>query len=63
MSAQNGVAQAIFEVAEEGIDAAGQDSLAALRLAEMRDFYSYMFRELPALIERWQAERRQQGTR
>nr|WP_192757170.1 MarR family transcriptional regulator [Actinopolymorpha pittospori] len=63
MSAQNGVVQAMFEVAEEGIQAAGQDSLAAMRLAEMRDFYSYMFSELPALIERWQVERRQRETR
>ncbi|GAA0961209.1 GbsR/MarR family transcriptional regulator [Actinocorallia libanotica] len=57
MSTQNTVVQAMFEAADEGIAAAGRDTLAARRLAEMRDFYSFMFRELPTLVDRWQAER------
>ena len=57
MSAQNGMMQAMFEAAEQGIAAAGEGSLAARRLAEMRDFYGFMFRELPALVDRWRAER------
>ncbi|MEU4820315.1 MarR family transcriptional regulator [Actinomadura sp. NPDC023710] len=57
MSSQNGLVQAMFEAADQGIQAAGEDSPAARRLAEMRDFYGFMFRELPALIDRWQAER------
>lgn len=57
MSAQNSVVQAMFQAADEGIQAAGEDSLAAHRLGEMRDFYAFMFRELPALIDRWHAER------
>jgi DNA-binding transcriptional regulator GbsR (MarR family) len=57
MSTQNGTVQAMFEAADQGIKAAGADSPAARRLAEMRDFYGFMFRELPALIERWRTER------
>ncbi|TDD85130.1 MarR family transcriptional regulator [Actinomadura darangshiensis] len=57
MSAQNGVVQSMFEAADEGIAAAGPDTPAARRLAEMRDFYGFMFSELPALVDRWRAER------
>ncbi len=57
MSAQNGVVKAMFEAADQGIAATGPDSAAARRLGEMRDFYGFMFRELPALVERWRAER------
>lgn len=57
MSTQNGMVQAMFEAADQGIAAAGRDSVAARRLEEMRDFYGFMFRELPALVERWRAER------
>ncbi|GLY86698.1 GbsR/MarR family transcriptional regulator [Actinoallomurus iriomotensis] len=57
MSTQNGMVQAMFKAADQGIAAAGRDSVAARRLEEMRDFYDFMFRELPALVERWRAER------
>ncbi|GAA2359594.1 GbsR/MarR family transcriptional regulator [Dactylosporangium salmoneum] len=57
MSSQNGLVQAMFEAADEGIKAAGGESPAGRRLAEMRDFYGFMFRELPALVERWRTER------
>ncbi|SCE67687.1 MarR family protein [Micromonospora viridifaciens] len=57
MSTQNGMVKSMFEAADQGIAAAGKDSPAARRLAEMRDFYGFMFRELPALVERWRAER------
>lgn len=57
MSSQNGVVQAMFEAAEEGVRVAGADTPAGRRLNEMRDFYEFMFRELPALIDRWKAER------
>ncbi|MBO2456843.1 GbsR/MarR family transcriptional regulator [Actinomadura violacea] len=57
MSAQNGMVQAMFEAADQGIEAAGPDSPAARWLAEMRDFYGFMFREMPALIERWRTGR------
>ncbi|TDD34225.1 MarR family transcriptional regulator [Actinomadura sp. KC06] len=57
MSAQNGMVQAMFEAADRGIEAAGPDNPAARRLEEMRDFYGFMFREMPALIERWRVGR------
>jgi DNA-binding transcriptional regulator GbsR (MarR family) len=63
MSAQNGMVKAMFQAADEGIEAAGENSHAARRLTEMRDFYAFMFRELPALIDRWRAERRTEPTR
>lgn len=57
MSAQNGMIQAMFQAADDGIKAAGEHTRVIGRLTEMRDFYTYMFRELPALIDRWRAER------
>jgi DNA-binding MarR family transcriptional regulator len=57
MSAQNGMVQAMFEAADDGITAAPPASRAAQRLTDMRDFYAFMFRELPALIDRWRAQR------
>ncbi|MFG3703155.1 GbsR/MarR family transcriptional regulator [Micromonospora sp. NPDC047670] len=57
MSTQNGMVQAMFEAADHGIAAADTDTPAARRLAEMRDFYGFMFRELPALVDRWWAAR------
>ncbi|MFB4317671.1 GbsR/MarR family transcriptional regulator [Actinomadura sp. 21ATH] len=58
MSSQNGMVQAMFEAADRGIEAAGPGTPAARRLDEMRDFYGFMFREMPALIDRWRAGRR-----
>ncbi|WP_433281618.1 GbsR/MarR family transcriptional regulator [Micromonospora sp. CA-244673] len=55
MSTQNGMVQAMFRAANDGIKAVGDNTPAARRLAEMRDFYEFMFRELPALIDRWKA--------
>lgn len=43
--------------AVEGITAAGEDSVAGRRLAEMRDFFDYLHREMPVLLERWERER------
>lgn len=43
--------------AREGVEAAGPESIAGRRLAEMRDFYAYMQRELPAILQRWRDER------
>lgn len=57
MTGQNATLQAMLSAAEEGITAAGPDTPASVRLEEMRDFYGYMLRELPALVERWQKER------
>lgn len=53
MGNQNTVLGVLLKTAEEGVEAAGEDSFAGRRLAEMRDFYAYMDQEMPRLIERW----------
>ncbi|MFY1659241.1 GbsR/MarR family transcriptional regulator [Micromonospora sp. WMMD1274] len=53
MSGHNAMIRTMREAAEEGITVTGEGSLAAARLAEMRDFYDYLWRKLPALIDRW----------
>ncbi|SBV24820.1 DNA-binding transcriptional regulator GbsR, MarR family [Micromonospora krabiensis] len=57
MSEQNQLVKVMREAAEQGIAATGEDSSAGRRLAEMRDFYDYLWRELPAVIDRWKAQR------
>lgn len=57
MSAQNGMVQEMFELADDAIATVGSDTPAGRRLAEMRDFYDFMFREIPALLERWKTGR------
>lgn len=57
MSDQNQLVKVMREAAEQGIAATGVDSPAGRRLAEMRDFYDYLWRELPALIDRWKSQR------
>ena len=58
MSSQNEMIQVMQEIAEAGIASAPPDSPAARRLERMRDFYAYLFAELPALIERWHEQRK-----
>jgi DNA-binding transcriptional regulator GbsR (MarR family) len=58
MSSQNEIIKVMQEAANEGIDAVGQGSIAGQRLAEMRDFYTYLMAELPAVIDRWRARDR-----
>lgn len=41
------------DAAGDGIDALGEDSPAGQRLAEMRDFLSFMLAELNGMYERW----------
>ncbi len=41
------------DAAENGIEALGEDSPAGKRLAEMRDFLSFMLGELNNMYERW----------
>lgn len=59
MSGQNAMVQVMQDIAEAGIKTAPPGSPAARRLERMRDFYAYLFAELPALIDRW---REQQDT-
>ena len=47
---------AFLELAERGLGMTPPDSDAARRLARMRDFYAYMLREFPRLLEGWQRE-------
>jgi DNA-binding transcriptional regulator GbsR (MarR family) len=50
---QNEVTSAVLEAAEAGIAATEDGSLARQRLTQMRDFYSFLFAEIPALLDRW----------
>ncbi|ONI85425.1 MarR family transcriptional regulator [Actinosynnema sp. ALI-1.44] len=58
MSSQNEIVKVMQESANEGIDAVGENSIAGRRLVEMRDFYTYVMAELPAIIDRWHARKR-----
>ena len=42
---------------DEGIAAVGAGTATAERLAESRDFFLFLEREMPALLERWRATR------
>lgn len=57
MSTQNTTVQAMLRAAERGIVAVGENTVAGRRLALMRDFYTHLMRELPAVIERWHRNR------
>ena len=41
----------------EGVDVLGADTPAGRRMAESVEFFEFVRRELPALLERWRAER------
>ncbi|HJP80224.1 MAG TPA: MarR family transcriptional regulator [Pseudonocardiaceae bacterium] len=43
----------------EGVAVLGADSAAGARVEETRDFFSYLRRELPQVLKRWQAQREQ----
>jgi DNA-binding transcriptional regulator GbsR (MarR family) len=48
----------VRKLAEDGLRVlAGTPHARQARLAELRDLYSFMERETPALLERWQRER------
>ncbi|WP_338894313.1 helix-turn-helix domain-containing protein [Streptomyces sp. TG1A-60] len=53
MGNQNALLDSMWNAAAEGIKAAGHDSVAGRRLDEMQDFYSFMQREMAALIDKW----------
>ncbi|MCD0482439.1 GbsR/MarR family transcriptional regulator [Streptacidiphilus sp. ASG 303] len=57
-SSRDHLLDTMLRTADEGIEEVGEDSPAGLRLREMRDFYAYMLREMPALIDRWHEQRR-----
>jgi DNA-binding MarR family transcriptional regulator len=50
---QNVTISAMQAAADAGISATGPNSLARQRLTQMRDFYSFLLGEIPALLDRW----------
>ncbi len=50
---QNEVTNAVLKAAEAGIAATPRGGLAHQRLTQMRDFYSFLLDEIPALLDRW----------
>jgi DNA-binding transcriptional regulator GbsR (MarR family) len=50
---QNEVTMAALKAAEAGIAATEDDSLARHRLTQMREFYTFLLEEIPALLDRW----------
>jgi DNA-binding transcriptional regulator GbsR (MarR family) len=50
---QNEVTTAVLKAAEAGIAATEAGSLPRQRLTQMRDFYTFLMEEIPALLERW----------
>jgi DNA-binding transcriptional regulator GbsR (MarR family) len=50
---QNEVTTAVLKAAEAGIAATEDNSLARRRLTQMRDFYTFLFEEIPVLLDRW----------
>lgn len=57
MSNQNAAVAGLMHAAEHGLAESPPGSPAHRRLADMRDFYAYLMRELPGLIDRWHNER------
>ena len=50
---QNEVTSAVLRAAEAGIAATDDGSLARQRITQMRDFYNFLFEEIPVLLDRW----------
>jgi DNA-binding transcriptional regulator GbsR (MarR family) len=50
---QNESVNAMQKAAEAGIATTADDSLARRRLTQMRDFYAFLFEEIPTLLARW----------
>ena len=45
----------------EGIAALGADTPAGARLAETLDFFAFLEKEMPALVQRWEQTRKHRG--
>jgi DNA-binding transcriptional regulator GbsR (MarR family) len=50
---QNEVTASVLKAAEAGIAVTKDGSLARQRLTQMRDFYNFLFEEIPAVLDRW----------
>lgn len=59
-STQNTVVQLMLQAAETSIATTAANDPAHRRLSQMRDFYQFLFQEIPTLLDRW---RQHQATR
>lgn len=50
--------QALCDTLDEGVEAVGRDSVRGHRISEIRDFFSFLAKEMPLLVERWLEHRR-----
>lgn len=57
-AARSNMAEAVCGVMDEGIAASAPDGQARARLTETRDFFAYLAKEMPAIVDRWRALRR-----
>lgn len=55
-TSKNETMRAMLEAADAGIGATDARGPARQRIAEMRDFYSFLMAEIPALLDRWHAQ-------
>lgn len=53
---QNVTITAMQDAAAAGIAATGHDHPAHRRLTQMRDFYTFLLGEIPALLDRWRGQ-------
>lgn len=51
---QNEVLSGVLAAAEAGIAATEDGSPARQRLTQMRDFYTFLLEEIPAMLDQWQ---------
>lgn len=54
---RQGLLTRLADSGAEGLDALPAGSLGRMRIAEMLDFFTYLDREMPALVEKWRAQR------
>ncbi|RZQ65367.1 GbsR/MarR family transcriptional regulator [Amycolatopsis suaedae] len=60
LSHKDRVYRHLAEVLERGAASVGEDSEAGRRLAETREFFAYLGKEIPMLIDRWREMRAQE---
>lgn len=58
MTTRNGIFDELNRALDAGIDALPHAGNATARLRETRDFFAYIEAEMPKLIDRWHAQRR-----
>jgi predicted transcriptional regulator len=53
--------QTMCDALDEGVDAVGVETASGRRLAEFRDFFKFLSKEMPLLVQRWQESRATQS--